>query len=55
MTRATNITWLTERTKMTLVNGVTVMCSMTRLLGTRLRLLIRMIRMTEMTWMTFMT
>ena len=49
MTRVTNIIWLT---KMTLKNGVTVMCSMTRVLGTRLSWLIRM---TEMTWMTWVT
>ena len=33
-------------------DGVTVMCSMSRVLGTRLSWLIRM---TEMTWMTWMT
>ena len=52
MTRVTNIIWLTETTKMTLMNGVTMMCSMTRVVGTRLRWLIRM---TEMTWMTWVT
>ena len=52
MTRVTNITWLTETNKMTLMNGVTVMCSMSRVQGTRLSWLIRM---TEMTWMTWMT
>ena len=46
MTRVTNIIWLTESSKMT------VMCSMTRVLGTRLSWLARMIRMTEMTWVT---
>ena len=49
MTRVTNITWLTETKKMTLMNGVTVMCSMSRVLRIRLSWLIRM---TEMTWMT---
>ena len=48
----TNIPWLTETNKMTLMNGVTVMCSMSRVLGARLSWLIRM---TEMTWMTWMT
>ena len=48
----TNITWLTETNKMTLMNGVTVMCSMSGVLGTRLSWLMRM---TEMTWMTWMT
>ena len=52
MTRVTNIIWLTETTKMTLKNVVTVMCSMIRVLGTRLSWLIRM---TEMTWMTWVT
>lgn len=52
MTRVTNIIWLTETTKMTLMNGVTVMCSMTRVLGTRLSWLIRMTEMTLMTWVT---
>lgn len=46
MTRVTNIIWLTETTK------VTMMCSMTRVVGTRLSWLIRM---TEMTWMTWVT
>ena len=55
MTRVTNIILLTGTTKMTFMNGVTVMCSMTRVLGTRLSCLIRMIRMTEMTWMTWVT
>ena len=55
MTRVTNIIWLTESSKMTLMNGVTVMCSMTRVLGTRLSWLTRMIRVTEMTWMTWVT
>ena len=49
MTRVTNIFLLSETTKITLMNGVTVMCRMTRALGTRLSWLIRMIRMTEMT------
>ena len=52
MTMVTNIIWLTETTKMTLMNGVTVTCSMTRVLGTWLSWLIRM---TEMTWMTWVT
>ena len=52
MTRVSNIIWLTETTKMTLMNGVTVMCSMTRVLGTRLSWLIRMTEMTLMTWVT---
>ena len=48
MTRVTNITWLTETNKMTVMNGVTVMCSMSRVLGTRLSWLIRMTEMHDL-------